>query len=73
MIAGGVLMAEPPTTSGVQPLDFIEQVRVHNLMQALLIGVGIQEPRRGSDTAEQGITVLWGEAETNDFMPATHR
>jgi len=41
-------------------------------MHTLLTRLGIHEPGRGSNTAQQGIAVLWGKAEAGDFMPITH-
>ena len=42
-------------------------------MDTLLTCLGIQEPGRGRNTAQQGIPVLWSEAEAGDFMPIPHR
>ena len=48
-------------------LDFVKQVRLHEL-DVFLIVDGIEEPGGGGDAAEQGIAILRGEAEAGDFM-----
>src|ERR1043166_2853177 len=42
-------------------------------MNTLLTGVGIHEPGRGGDTAQQRIPILRGKAEASDFMSIPHR
>ena len=42
-------------------------------MNTLLTRVGIHQPGRGSDTAQQGIPILRGKAEAGDFMSIPHR
>lgn len=54
-------------------LDFVKQIRIHKLMDTLLTRLGIHEPGRGGNTAQQGIPVLRGKAEADDFMPIPHR
>ena len=42
-------------------------------MNTLLTRLGIHEPGRGGDTAQQGIPILRGKAEAGDFMPIPYR
>src|SRR5262249_44148623 len=42
-------------------------------MNTLLTRVGIHEPGRSGDTAQQGIPILRGKAEASDFMSIPHR
>src|SRR5215467_13464409 len=42
-------------------------------MNTLLTRLGIHEPGRGGDTAQQGIPILRSKAEASDFMAIPHR
>ena len=42
-------------------------------MNALLTRIGIHQPGRGGNTAQQGIAVLWCKAEAGNFVPIPHR
>src|SRR5262245_54792684 len=54
-------------------LDFVEEIRIYKLMNALLVGIGIHQPGRGGNTTQQGISILWRKAEASNFMPIAHR
>src|SRR4029434_9003576 len=54
-------------------LDFVEEIRIHKLMNAFLTGLGIHQPGSSSNTTQQGIPVLRRKAEAGNLMPIPHR
>src|SRR4029453_12753747 len=54
-------------------LDFVEEIRIHKLMNAFLTGIGIHQPGSSSNTTQQGIPVLRRKAEAGNLMSIPHR
>src|SRR5262249_9602487 len=51
---------------------FVEEIGVDKLMNALLTRLGIHQPGRGRNTAQQGVTVLRGKAKAGNFVAIPH-
>src|SRR4029453_8774997 len=63
--------AESPGSTWLY-LDFVEEIRIHKLMNAFLTGIGIHQPGSSSNTTQQGIPVLRRKAEAGNLMPVAH-
>src|SRR5215470_13980423 len=51
--------------------EFLKQIGPENV-QALVVGVRLQQPGGGRDTAQERIAILGGKTKAGDLMPITH-